>query len=174
LRLQFEPTLSAGSSNDQLTGGDLGAIFSGNGGNDGLYGGGGHDELYGENGRNTLNGGGALTNCTVEGPQISLILPLPFCRQKRTLSWTILSLARLGLARIWLDDAVFSSLSVGVLPANAFVLGMVALDENDRIIYDQTFAHKLYDADDAGGASAKLFAIVQVGTTLTAADFAVF
>ena len=78
-----------------------------------------------------------------------------------------------GLDRILLDDAAFSGLAPGVLAASAFALGPAAADADDRIVYDQATGRLLFDADGSGGGAAVLFATVQPGTAITAADFSV-
>ena len=75
-----------------------------------------------------------------------------------------------GVDRISLDDAVFTALTPGVLPASAFVLGTAAQDADDRIVYDAGTGHLLYDADGAGGVEALLFATLTGGPALVAAD----
>lgn len=78
-----------------------------------------------------------------------------------------------GLDRIALDDAVFTGLTPGSLPAAAFVIGPAAQDANDRIIYDSTSGALYFDADGAGGAAAVQFASISGLPALSAADFVV-
>ena len=78
-----------------------------------------------------------------------------------------------GIDRIALDDAVFAGLALGALPAEAFQVGTVAADADDRILYDPATGALAFDADGAGGAEAAVFAYVQPGLPLGAGDFLV-
>ena len=71
-------------------------------------------------------------------------------------------------------SAVFAGLPSGALAAGAFYshLGATAAhDANDRIVYDTATGKLFYDADGAGGAAAKLFAIVIDHPHVLASDF---
>jgi Ca2+-binding RTX toxin-like protein len=70
-----------------------------------------------------------------------------------------------------LDNAVFTALANGKLPASQFALGAVALDGNDHVLYDPATGAVRYDNDGVGGASAKQFATLDPGLAVTAADF---
>ena len=72
-----------------------------------------------------------------------------------------------------LDDAVFTGLSMGALPAGAFVVGTAAQDADDRIIYDQATGKLWFDADGNGAGAAILFATLGTGLGITAGDFVV-
>ena len=75
---------------------------------------------------------------------------------------------------IRLDRAIFDGIADdGRLRAAAFSADLQA-DATDRILYDQASGEIFYDADGRGGANAILFARVDAGTTLTAADFVAF
>jgi len=78
-----------------------------------------------------------------------------------------------GADRIALDDAAFAGLVPGALPVEAFGVGTAAADADDRILYDPATGALLFDADGAGGAEAVMFATVQPGLLLSAADFVV-
>jgi Ca2+-binding RTX toxin-like protein/predicted extracellular nuclease len=78
-----------------------------------------------------------------------------------------------GTDRIALDDAVFTGLAPGALPAGAFVIGTAAADADDRIIYDSTTGQLYYDADGNGGGAMVQFAILQLHPALAASDFIV-
>jgi Ca2+-binding RTX toxin-like protein len=78
-----------------------------------------------------------------------------------------------GVDKIALDDAIFTGLSPGALPAGAFVLGTSAGDADDRIIYDAATGRIFYDANGNGAGGSVLFATVTAGTALTASDFTV-
>jgi serralysin len=74
---------------------------------------------------------------------------------------------------IWLDDAVFTGLSAGALPAGAFAIGSAATEADDRIIYNSSTGALLFDADGVGGAAAVQFASLGTGLAMTSADFLV-
>ncbi|HEV2747768.1 MAG TPA: pre-peptidase C-terminal domain-containing protein [Allosphingosinicella sp.] len=73
---------------------------------------------------------------------------------------------------IVLDRTVFTAIAgTGGLAPTAFVNGAAAGDGNDRILYDQANGRLYYDADGSGPAAKILFAHVDPGLALTAADF---
>lgn len=75
---------------------------------------------------------------------------------------------------IRLDDAIFSALSPGPLPAAAFkVLGTAPVDTSDRILYNRSTGALSYDSDGSRIGSAVEFAVLDNRATLTAADFLV-
>ena len=76
-----------------------------------------------------------------------------------------------GGDRLYLDHTVFSALSSGALAAGAFKVGAVAIDADDRIIYDPTTGALYYDADGNGSGAAVQFAVVHEGINITASDF---
>ena len=72
------------------------------------------------------------------------------------------------------NSGVFTALSsIGTLAASAFQTGSVALDADDRILYDSSTGRLLYDADGSGGQAAVQFAVLSTGLSLTNADFLV-
>jgi Ca2+-binding RTX toxin-like protein len=74
---------------------------------------------------------------------------------------------------IQLDQGVFGGLSTGSLRATAFRTGDVAVEADDRILYDADSGKIFYDADGSGAGAAILFATVTAGTALTNADFVI-
>ncbi len=70
------------------------------------------------------------------------------------------------------DDKILlsSEIFVGYSNADNFVLGPVALDADDRVIYDRTKGALLYDSDGNGDSQAIQFAILVGRPELTAAD----
>ena len=68
-------------------------------------------------------------------------------------------------------SSVFTGLTAGALDANAFVLGTVAGDADDRFIFDQAAGDLWYDADGAGGAAQVMVAHFEMGALLGADDF---
>jgi Ca2+-binding RTX toxin-like protein len=78
-----------------------------------------------------------------------------------------------GTDKIGLDDAVFTGLTAGPLPAGAFVTGTAALDADDRIIYDSATGALYFDADGVGGVAMVQFATLTGHPALVAGDFTV-
>jgi len=74
---------------------------------------------------------------------------------------------------IHLENQVFTALANGPLAATQFVIGTVAQDASDRIIYNSATGALLYDADGAGGVAAIQFAQLGSGLALTNQDFLV-
>jgi Ca2+-binding RTX toxin-like protein len=74
---------------------------------------------------------------------------------------------------ILLDRAIFDAIaSDGRLAPSAFRAGTEAADATDRILYHEASGRIFYDADGSGASAvAVLFATVDAGTILTAADF---
>ncbi len=72
---------------------------------------------------------------------------------------------------IRLDPAIFTAIAAGSLDADAFRIGAVAADAEDRILYNNGSGALLYDADGTGAAAAVHFATLGVGLALTEADF---
>src|SRR5262249_46603713 len=72
---------------------------------------------------------------------------------------------------ILLDHRIFDALAVGQLGANAFVVGSVAQDAGDRIVYNDKTGDLFYDADGRGGEDAVLFAKLDKHLDLTDHDF---
>ena len=74
---------------------------------------------------------------------------------------------------IRLENAVFTGLSVGALAAGAFTANMngVATDVLDRVIYETDTGRLYFDADGTGASQRVLFAVLNTGLAMTAADF---
>jgi serralysin len=127
------------------------------------------NQLFGNAGANTLNGGGG--NDLLTG----------FGGADRFVFATVLSAGNVdtvtdfetGTDRIVLDRSVFSGLLTGTLSADAFRTGPVAIDADDRILYDPQSGALLFDADGAGGLDAVVFATLQGAATLTPGDVVV-
>lgn len=79
-----------------------------------------------------------------------------------------------GEDSILLARSVFSALPrLGVLNPAAFGSTAVALDRDDRILYDSDSGALLYDPDGRGSAAAIQFAVLSTDLALTAANFVV-
>jgi Ca2+-binding RTX toxin-like protein len=76
---------------------------------------------------------------------------------------------------IQIENAVFTKLALGPLPANSFVRSGegIALDTFDRIVYETDTGALYYDADGTGVIAAIQFATLSPNLALTAADFLV-
>jgi Ca2+-binding RTX toxin-like protein len=70
-----------------------------------------------------------------------------------------------------LKGSLFGGLAAGPLNPNAFVLGTVAADASDRIVFNQVTGQLFFDSDGLGGANQVLFATFDGGITLGASDF---
>jgi Ca2+-binding RTX toxin-like protein len=145
---------SANSANTiNLTGNTLDNEIKGNGLNNTLDGKEGVDILIGSNGADTFNFTTALT-----GP--SNVDQLP--------DFTV------GADKIALDDAIFTGLTPGALPAGAFALGDSAQDADDRIVYNYVTGALYFDPDGTGAAPQVQFATLHENLlTLSASDFVV-
>jgi Ca2+-binding RTX toxin-like protein len=78
-----------------------------------------------------------------------------------------------GTDKIALDDAIFTGLAPGALPASAFVVGTAAQDADDRIVYNSATGQLYFDADGNGAGAAVLFATLNGHPVIAASDFTV-
>jgi Ca2+-binding RTX toxin-like protein len=133
-----------------------------------LEGSGGSDRLEGAGGNDILDGG-ALGDVLIGGAGADQFRFTASLSDQPDQLMDFQS----GADEIVLSRTVFTNLAAGDVPAGAFVIGTSAQDADDRLIYDQTTGNLFYDADGAGGSSARLFAVLQPGTPLTVSDFTV-
>jgi Ca2+-binding RTX toxin-like protein len=158
-----------GATNIDATGNGRVNALNGNSGNNSLWGldggdqlngGAGDDRLYGGLGRDTLTGGAGSDwfgfDTALGGDNVDRIVDFSVVDD------TIL-----------LEDAVFTGLAVGGLPAAAFHIGAAAADASDRILYDSVTGNLYFDADGNGAGAAIRFAQLGAGLALTQADFVV-
>ncbi len=153
-----EQLILTGASAIDGIGNSKGNKITGNTVNNHLDGGAGNDTLDGGTGTNILTGGAGRDkfNFTTTG-HIDTITD--FDVPKDT---------------IQLDNAVFTALtSTGTLAADQFVIGTVAVDANDFIIYDDVAGALLYDADGNGAGAAGQIAVVGASLSMTNADIVV-
>jgi Ca2+-binding RTX toxin-like protein len=128
---------------NSLIGNTKANILKGLGGDDTLIGNAGPDKLYGGLGNDTLTGGQGIDRFTFDtAPNASANID------------TLKDFSP-GTDKIVLDDDIFTlgvtGAGAGVaLPAEAFRLGVTALGDSDRIIYDQSTGRLYYDADGHG------------------------
>jgi serralysin len=159
--------LEGGAGNDRMSGGDGDDLLIGGPGNDLADGGNGDDRVIGNAGNDLLNGGlgaDALTggpgfdrfvfNAALDGGNIDTIRDF-----------------RGFFDGIHLDDAIFTGLSPGALPIEAFRIGASASNANQRIIYDDATGALYFDADGSGGMSQVQFATIAGAPDVAAVDF---
>jgi Ca2+-binding RTX toxin-like protein len=143
--------INGGQGADTIAGGDA---------DDFLVGGGGGDILNGGLGDDSFIGGAGADSFTFTTPlgagNVDTIVDFSVAEDT-----------------IRLDDGAFAGLSIGLLSADAFVIGTAASDASDRIIYDDVAGRLLFDQDGAGGAAAVQFAIVSTGLAISNEDFVV-
>ncbi|NNC00841.1 hypothetical protein HI113_44070, partial [Corallococcus exiguus] len=122
-----------GTGSDRLIGNGANNVLKGGGGGDRLYGGAGGDQLFGGLDDDVLTGSSGIdyfvfnTGLTSATPNVDRITD--FSVKDDT---------------IRLDDAVFTKLKRGVLPASKFTIGKQAKDSSDRIIYDKRTGDLFY------------------------------
>ncbi|WP_210483136.1 calcium-binding protein [Microvirga antarctica] len=142
--------LDGGADNDKLYGGT---------GNDAIFGGTGNDLIVGGAGRDVLNGG--------RGRDIFVFDSAPKTTNLDTLTDFV---ARDDTFQM--DHKVFKTLGhIGRLSSDAFVVGKVAQDAQDRIVYDKASGRLFYDKDGVGGAGQIEFAHLTHKVALTPSDF---
>ncbi|MCC5973880.1 MAG: S8 family serine peptidase [Rubellimicrobium sp.] len=170
--LDGNDTLKGGGGPDQLWGGSGDDILIGGAGNDTLYGGNGRDQLFGGPGNDMLFGGLGQSTLTGGAGQDVFVFDTPLAGR----NFDIITDFTPGEDRIWLDDAVFRSLSAGDLDASAFASNTTGLatDSQHRIIYNSATGELFLDRDGIGGQQRMKFAEVTPGLDLSAADFFVF
>ena len=155
--------LSGGGGDDALSGAGGGDTLAGGDGDDTLAGGDGDDTLSGGRGNDSLEGGSGADGFRFDRPldaAANVDAILDFNPAEDTI--------------FLLRNNLFSALPKGALAAAAFRQGDTALDGDDRILYDSATGEIFYDADGSGVGAAILFATVDPGTALTAADFVVY
>ena len=149
------------ASANVLIGNSVVNVLSGGGDADSLQGGGGNDILLGGTGIDTLEGGSGVDRFTFQDA-------LTAANADHIVDFEV------GVDKIVLENAVFTALAAGALPAGAFVLGTAAGDADDRILYDVATGHLFYDSDGTGATAAVLFATLDnMPATLAASDFTV-
>lgn len=159
LRANVEHLVLTGSGVINGVGNALANLLEGNGSANRLSGGAGGDTLDGGKGLDVLTGGSGHDTF----------------RFDTALSGTtnVDRIADFNAVddRIAVDNAVFTRVgAVGAIGRGAFYAGHAAHDSSDRIIYDESNGHLLYDADGNGSGAAVHFATVTAHTTLTSAD----
>lgn len=153
--------LSGSRFGDSLYG-DTGANrLVGKEGNDFLFGRDGSDRLIGGAGNDTLSGG--------TGSDLFMFnAPLDAATNVDTITDFSVSADKIALG-----NQVFTSLPPGPLAADAFFIGAIAQDAQDRIGYNSATGAVSYDADGNGAGAAIQFATLATGLSLTSSDFLV-
>lgn len=166
------------NANNTLSGLDGNDSLFGLGGSDSMFGGTGNDSMSGGIGNDLLNGGagndvhigGLGADTVVTGVGFDTIL-----FNTALGAGNVDSIADFApvFDTIRLENAEFTALAAGALPAAAFRIGAVALDGSDRIIYNAANGALNYDPDGLGGIAQVQFATLSAGLAMTAADFLV-
>ncbi len=141
-------------------------VIGGSGG-DTLTGNAGNNRLDGFSGDDTLDGGlGADTLIGAAGADT-------FVFSTALGAGNIDAISGFSVADdvIRLDSAIFTAIAAGALDADAFRIGAVAADAEDRILYNSGSGALLYDADGTGAGAAVQFATLGVGLAVTESDF---
>lgn len=80
-----------------------------------------------------------------------------------------------GIDHIYIDDAIFTRAGHrGFLDTARFVTGAMALDADDRILYDSTTGDLIYDANGSAAGGTRVFAHLDIGLSLSSADIYIF
>ncbi|WP_246752746.1 calcium-binding protein [Sinorhizobium sp. BG8] len=150
--------VAAMAGHDRITGSRFDDSLDGGAGKDRLRGGEGDDTLNGGTGHDKLIGGA--------GSDTFVFDTKPGWR-----NWDKIVDFSSGKDEFQLDTSVFSGVAAGVLDPNAFVKGIVARDEDDRIIYHKFSGLLFFDPDGSGEDNAVAFASLGRGTSVAAGDF---
>jgi serralysin len=153
---------------ENLVGSDFRDNLRGDAGDNGIWGKAGDDSLYGRDGDDILSGGNG--NDTLNGGAGRDTFVFNTFLNTATNVDTISGFS-VAEDTIRLDNAIFATLLLGVLAADAFFIGPAAQDAQDRLIYNSATGALLYDADGIGGGAAVQFATLGTGLMLTNNDF---
>lgn len=154
-------TLTGTTGSNELRGMSGSDLLTGLDGNDTLNGAQGLDTLIGGRDRDVLTGGDSEDAFVFGGPGTLLSVD------------TITDM-QVNFDEIWLSSGTFRKAGpLGALDADRFVLGSVALDRDDRILYDAATGALSYDADGNRAGAAVQFAQLSTGLALTGSDFLV-
>lgn len=141
---------------DKLTGNSAANWLQGDSGNDTINGGYGNDLLRGDAGRDTF-----------------------VFNSKLSTKYNVDHIEGFNVAddTIKLDNAIFTKIvGTGVLSASQFVVNDTGfcVDSDDRIIYEKDTGYLYYDSNGKGYGCREIFATLDKGLNLTAADFFIF
>jgi Ca2+-binding RTX toxin-like protein len=141
-----------------LTGNESGNIVRGNDGSNTINGGAGNDSLTGRGGWDLFWFDTALDDNPMPDGYTNIDAITDFNVADDT---------------IVLDRSIFGALGLGSLAPGAFRIGTIALDADDRIIYNNVTGALSYDSDGLGGTAAIQFATLNMAPALTYLDFLV-
>ncbi|WP_414471426.1 hypothetical protein [Microvirga sp. M2] len=148
------------SANVFVSQGNSGAFF-GLGGNDRLTGGSGNDTLDGGIGRDVLTGGTGQDTFV-------------FRDRPASANYDTITDYNKALDSIQLDNKYMAKLGgPGRLSSSKFVVGKVAKDGNDHLIYDKGTGKLYYDPDGSGSQAQVLIAQFTNKVALTASEFTI-
>ena len=139
--------ISGGKGSDTLFGNDGDDTIDGGVGEDALYGGAGHDTLTGGSGRDLF-----------------------YFRSKLEADADVVVDFQANNERLCLDVGVFDAYNPGGVYSTSFVLGTVAADEDDFLIYDQSTGKLFYDEDGSGEIGQVLIATLANKVSISYAD----
>jgi Ca2+-binding RTX toxin-like protein len=127
------------------------------------------NDIIGNAGNNVINGGNGNDELIGRAGQDSFLFDSPLNAASNIDHVTDFSVAD---DTILLDQTIFSSsLGLGNISAGELVIGTVAQDADDRLIYDSTTGALFYDNDGNGGNAQVQFATLGTGLALTNLDF---
>jgi len=161
---------------DSMTGDDEANVFVGGDGNDVLKGGAGADTLNGQNGddriaggdgADSLSGGAGDDRLTGNGGSDTFFFVAPLGPS----NVDVITDFKPEVDTIALNKGVFSGLTDGALPNNAFTTGNSADIPAHRIVYNDNTGALLFDRDGSGAIAAVRFATLDKGLDLSADDF---
>ncbi|MEZ0168900.1 calcium-binding protein [Microvirga sp. TS319] len=163
-------TTSGTVGNDTFIGGSGRDRLSGSSGHDRITGGSGKDTVNGGTGNDTLDGGtgnDTLTGGT--GRDIFVFKDRPgLANADRIIDYNKTS------DSFQLDNKYMTKLGgPGRLSSSKFVVGKVAKDHDDHLIYDKGTGKLYYDADGSGGQAQVLIAQFTNKIALTASEFTI-
>lgn len=158
------------NNNDSIIGNTYANELRGMGGRDSLSGRAGDDTLVGGNGIDTLSGGVGNDSLTGGDSEDAFI----FTGSINTVGIDAITDMQVNFDEIWLSKAMFTRVGpLGALDTDRFVIGTVAADLEDRIIYNSVTGALFYDPDGTNAAVAVQFAQLSTGLALTNSDFVV-
>ena len=170
LTLTGAATVGIGNAlNNVIVGNALNNTLSGLAGSDRLFGQGGNDSLFGGDGNDFLSGGTGNDTISTGAGFDTVRFDTPLGAGNVDTVTDFLP----ATDTIQLENAIFTVLAVGVLPAAAFRIAAFALDATDRIIYNSANGALSYDPDGVFGVAQTQFATLPVGLAMTNVDFVV-
>ncbi|MEE1657804.1 matrixin family metalloprotease [Microvirga sp. CF3062] len=172
-------TLHGGAGSDNLDGGDDDDTLNGDIDNDILSGGDGNDILQGGDGADNLDGGfendtlqgGAGNDVLTGGEGSDRFVFDTWFNGVDNIDWIVDFDNGWDSDTIVLSSTVFTTLTQGVLLYEAFVEGVIAVEADDRILFDYNGRSLSYDPDGSGPNAALRFAQFTQTVTINSYDF---